>query len=284
MSNKMLSLTGTTPLDKALQYLVTSNSKTGVRLSTCNEVDKNRLRQRFAYQALIYSTGMQHKEASWFSIAQECQWMGITCNANKTVSRFVLPGTLLLGDYLTGTIPEDVGLWTGLTYFDVTNNRLAGSLPSSIGLWTGLKYFFVSDNQLAGSLPSAIGLWTGLTRFNVFNNILAGSLPSSIGLWTGLKLFYVLNNRLVGPLPSSIGSWTNLTGFDVSYNRLQGTVPKDVSKWTSIEEAYFNSNMFTGTMPTIGNGFCPKKTTVGNLFADCKSEIVCSCCNICRGI
>jgi Leucine-rich repeat (LRR) protein len=204
LSKQTLSLTGTTPLGGALQYLIVSNNKTGVKLSTCNPADQNRLRQRFAYLALIYSNGKQGQEAAWFPSSNECDWKGITCNANKTV-----------------------------------------------------------------------------TKLNFYRRILQGIIPADVGLWTGLTNFIVGFNQLVGSLPSSIGAWTGLTEFDVSNNQLTGTVPNDVSNWTSIKYAYLEGNMFKGKMPVIGNLFCPATTKVGQLWADCKSEIECDCCNSC---
>jgi hypothetical protein len=281
LSNKTLSLSGNTSWDGALQYLIASNNKTGVQLSTCNPADQNRLRNRFAYLALIYSTGMQGQEATWFANPNECQWTGISCDANKIV--WILS---LSSKGLQGTIPDDVGLWTGLKYFYASSNRLGGSLPSSIGAWTRLIEFIVRGSQLGGSLPSSIGLWSRLTFFDVRENQLIGSVPSSIGAWAGVTIFDVNNNQLIGSLPSSIGAWARITDFRVYNNQLVGTVPNEVSKWTSIKSAYFHSNMFNGTMPVIGKDYCPKTAPPDpalQLWADCNTpEIVCGCCNVCK--
>jgi hypothetical protein len=226
LSNQTLSLSGTTPLDKALQQLVTSNDDALVQLSTCFDADKKRLNQRFAYLAFAFSTGKG--DTDWFTGPRECQWTGVTCNGNNEVARLNFHQT-----GLKGTIPDDVGLWTSLTFFGADRNDLAGSLPSSIGLWTSLLQFDVSLNFLSGSLPSTIGLWTRIFEF------------------------FVLSNQLTG------------------------SVPVDVSNWTSTKRAYIFDNMFNGTMPAFGNGFCPKRGNGEALFADCKSEIFCECCNQC---
>jgi hypothetical protein len=204
LSGQTLSLTGTNPLDLALQQLVASNAMVGVQLSTCFSGDMDRLRQRFAYLAFMYSTG-KGSSADWFANPNECQWLGVSCVGGSTVSRLNLPSRRLLG-----TIPADVGLWTGLANFNVAGNLLVGSLPSSIGLWTGL------------------------------------------------------------------------ITFDVQTNQLTGTVPQAVSQWTSIKGALFHRNMFIGTMPMIGSNFCPRQTgSDESLIANCKSQIVCTCCSHC---
>jgi hypothetical protein len=53
-----------------------------------------------------------------------------------------------------------------LTYFDVSGNDLTGALPNSIGQWTDLNYFNVFSNvALTGTLPASIGNWTALYYF-----------------------------------------------------------------------------------------------------------------------
>jgi hypothetical protein len=157
-------------LDRALQYLIASNDRTGVRLSTCNAVDKDRLRQRFAYLALIYSTGKQ--DAQWTSSPDECEWVGISCKG-KTVNAISLDNK-----GLQGTIPDDVGLWTGLTVFYVPTNVLAGSLPSSIGMWTSLVTFDVSINALGGTVPKEVSKWTRLIIGAFHRNNFGGTMPA----------------------------------------------------------------------------------------------------------
>jgi hypothetical protein len=239
-----------------VQSLDASNGRVGVQLSTCNQAGRDRLRQRYAYLAMIQSTGKGNM-TSWFNRSDECQWTGFFCN----------------------------GLTVSL---DLSKRGLVGTIPDDVGLWTNADAFRVEENALVGSLPSSIGKWTSLTYFSVFKNRIVGTLPSLIGAWKGISYFNAANNQLVGTLPSSIGNWTGIFTFDVSTNQLGGTVPTDVSKWTSLETSQlssvlFYSNMFTGTMPSFGNKYCPKNKTGGLLQADCgaSKEIVCVCCNGC---
>jgi hypothetical protein len=171
LSGQTLSLTGTTPLDLALQQLVASNAMAGVQLSTCLSGDMDRLRQRFAYLALMYSTG-KGSSADWFANPNECQWLGVSCVGGSTVSQLGISRRSLLG-----TIPADVGLWTGLTHFNVGGNQLVGSLPSSIGLWTSLKFFQVAINQLVGTVPQAVSQWTSIQTAKFERNMFSGTMP-----------------------------------------------------------------------------------------------------------
>jgi hypothetical protein len=187
-------LSGNTPLDKALQQLIVSSDNPKSDLSICIDEDRRRLNQRFAYLALMFSTNGKDRP-SWFGSPNECAWTGITCNGN-TVTKLELSYL-----WLEGTIPDDVGLWTGLTDFNVYGNALAGSLPSSIGAWTGLTWLNVGFNNFVGSLPSSIGLWTGLRNFDVGSNQLVGIVPKEVSKWTFIQEAYFDTNMFVGTMP-----------------------------------------------------------------------------------
>jgi hypothetical protein len=172
LSKKKLSLSGTTPLDRALQYLVSSNKSPRVQLDTCIQADKDRLYQRFAYLALVFSAG-KDLATDWYDDANECQWTGVSCTG-KTIT-----GLALNRQGLQGSIPDDVGLWTGLTTFDVGSNQLGGSLPSSIGSWTNVTYVDVHDNRLSGTIPNDVSQWKSITEASFSHNTFVGSMPRS---------------------------------------------------------------------------------------------------------
>jgi hypothetical protein len=169
LSNKTLSLYGSSPLDRALLQLIASNEKVGVQLSTCSDADKSRLKQRFAYLAFAYS--MRKGGTDWFAKPNECEWTGITCTGTA-VKMLSLPRQAL-----NGTIPDDVGLWSGLLTFNVNSNQLVGPLPPSIGLWTNITIFSVYNNQLAGTVPKEVSKWTSLQEAYLFQNMFFGIMP-----------------------------------------------------------------------------------------------------------
>ena len=55
-------------------------------------------------------------------------------------------------DYLTGTIPKELGNWKKIEAFLVTDNFLKGSLPSSFSGHEFLGTIFVQKNDLNGTL------------------------------------------------------------------------------------------------------------------------------------
>jgi hypothetical protein len=301
LSNQTLSVNGFSPLDQALLRLLVSNGRKRVRLSTCNEADRTRLRQRYAYFALVFSTQVSEKANS--DNDNECKWDGLTCNQNGMVTELYFRQ---LG--LTGSIPADVGLWTGLLAVTLEDNDLTGALPTTIALWTNISYFNVGYNKLSGVLPSSMGTWASLTSLDVSSNQYNGQLPSFVGAWANLYNFDISDNKFTGPLPASIGEWTSITyinifsnGFSAplpasigawtklvyfyaSQNKINGTVPNGVANWTSINEVNLAGNSLSGSIPTIGTNFCPKNISNGVLYdlrADCPQEVICVCCNFC---
>jgi hypothetical protein len=152
--------------------------------------------------------------------------------------------------YLTGTLPDSIGLCTALTYFDVSRNiALTGTLPNSIGQWTALTYFNVGGNGINGTVPDSVGQWNDLILFHVSGNGLYGHLPNSIGQWTALTYFDISLNYLNGTLPESIGQWTALTSFSVIENfGVTGTLPKNIGKWTALKYFNIDSIALNGTL------------------------------------
>jgi hypothetical protein len=168
--------------------LVDSNNQTGVQLSTCIALHKERLQQRFAYLALQHSTGAG-SIASMSDDPPECSWEGVACS---NIGRMT---DIYLGDRtLKGSIPADVGLWTSLMVLELQNNELTRSLPSSIGAWTGMMSFDVSNNRLNGTLPTTIGTWSRLRKYAVNKNgfVNLARIPNQ---WTALQEAYLQGSQ-----------------------------------------------------------------------------------------
>jgi hypothetical protein len=270
LSNRTIVANGPTPEDQALSYLIVNDTTFNfTQLLTLNSMMTNmvqfRIRQRYALLTLWFQQAFTNTtwDASdgWLVNANECSWFRIFCTSidlNGTVgTQNVVTAVELYSNTMKGTIPADLGLLTALTYFDVDNNALTGTLPASIGQWTALTYVDVGDNALTGTLPASIGQWTAMTSFNVYNNALTGTMPASIGQWAAL------------------------IRVDVGINLLTGTIPASIGNWSQIRYAFFQANQFSGTMP---NGICPYINATINAFlwADCKSEINCTCCTYCN--
>jgi hypothetical protein len=154
------------------------------------------------------------------------------------------------------------------------------NLGGDVGMQNVVTAVNLFSNNVNGTIPADLGWLTALTYFHIGVNTLMGTLPASIGQWTALKYFDAGVNTLIGTLPVSIGQWTALTAFYVNTNEMTGTIPASIGNWSQIKGAYFHSNQFTGTMP---DGICPyiNATIYDTLWADCQTEINCTCCTKC---
>ena len=135
---------------------------------------------------------------------------------------------------LSGTIPA---MPTQVVTYDISDNVLTGPIPVSLPL--GLSYYNVSNNRITGALPSftSTSLITYDASVNLFNS---GGIPS---LPPNLQTLFIFNNSLVG----SITFQTFLKRFDGSFNKFAGTMaqfPKDLLYFKA------NDNLLTGTLPT----------------------------------
>jgi hypothetical protein len=268
LSDQTISMNGKNPEDQALKYLIeTDQTFTAAEILTLKSKTSNvvqfRISQRYALLTLFFQQTLIQPWKSivgWLVNANECTWFGISC------------ASIDLG--------ATVGTQNVVTKVDFLGNNIKGTIPADLGLLTALRYFDVSKNALTGTLPASIGQWTTLTDFRVNDNALTGTLPASIGQWTAFKGFDVNGNTMTGTLPAYIGQWTALTFFRVSSNALTGTIPASIGNWSQIKFAFFQNSQFTGTMP---NGICRyiDETNGEGLFADCVSEITCSCCTTC---
>ena len=142
------------------------------------------LTERDALIALYNSTdGANWKiNTGWLGAAgTECDWYGITCSGGS-ISQILL-----------------------------SNNFLTRSIPAELGNLTNLERLYLHNNSLAGSIPAELGDLTNLTHLYLYNNALTGSIPAELGDLTNLVYLYLYFNSLSGSIPAELGNLTNLT-------------------------------------------------------------------------
>jgi Lamin Tail Domain len=240
---------GTTPEDRALQWLVFSDK---LKLTPNSEANKARLRQHFAlltwgFQPVSGDT-LVSTQAQWnLSAANECDWYN---KQNPYYWKFQCEN----GQVTT--------IGTAQYY---SSYSYVGTLPPDLCWLTAMKTVSFPSAGMAGTLPTQLGWWTDLTTFDLSNGIMTSTIPSSIGAWTAIVTMNIQSN-----------------------NKLSGTVPSTVSAWTALQTANFFGTNLTGVMPTFGvGGFCPKNKIGMALTADCyngtgKAKISCICCSDCK--
>ncbi|GER31045.1 leucine-rich repeat (LRR) family protein [Striga asiatica] len=122
-----------------------------------------------------------------------------TSLGNSTVSVLVLANN----NFQSSCLPTGIGNMAGtLQEIVLTNAGLGGCLPDEVGLLTQLTVFDVSFNNLIGSLPESMGKMRGLEQLNVAGNRLSGKIPESICMLPRLENFTYSGNYFCGE-PSS---------------------------------------------------------------------------------
>ncbi|XP_042424202.1 probable LRR receptor-like serine/threonine-protein kinase At1g53440 isoform X2 [Zingiber officinale] len=141
----------------------------------------------------------------------------------------------LARNYLNGTIPVK---WGTLRLTDLTllGNRISGRIPEEIGNITSLTSLVLEANLLEGSIPEGLDNLSNLTRLFLSSNNLIGELPESLGNLRNLKDFRIDGNPISGRIPSFIGNWTNLQRFDMQGTSMEGPFPRSFSSLVSITE------------------------------------------------
>lgn len=89
---------------------------------------------------------------------------------------------------MDGTLPEE--LYSGLSsleQIDLTGAKFSGTISPSLGLWSHLEDFFIADNNFSGQIPEEIGTLTNLERLTLNGNAFATqSIPDSLCRLQGL--------------------------------------------------------------------------------------------------
>jgi hypothetical protein len=117
-------------------------------------------------------------------------------------------------NFLTGTVPSEVGKATSLKYLIISENPLEGTIPSELGKLEELINLGMNNNQLNGAIPSSLGQLNKLTNLELNNNVLTGSVPVGIVQNKTYVNFNVYGNQLSDLTP--VDEWDICTGISNS--------------------------------------------------------------------
>ncbi|XP_073006581.1 receptor-like protein 45 [Typha latifolia] len=106
----------------------------------------------------------------------------------------------LSSNYLSGTIPQEIGGLATLKNLNLSGNRLIGNIPETMGGLRSLESLDLSNNELYGEIPPTLSVLTFLSYLNLSYNNLSGRIPSGQQLQTlDDPSIYKGNNNLCGP-------------------------------------------------------------------------------------
>ncbi|CDY50942.1 BnaC03g74420D [Brassica napus] len=174
------------------------------------------------------------------------------------------------GNRLGGHLPASIAnLSIKLRGLNLGKNFISGSIPHDIGRLVNLQTLGLQENQLKGLLPTSIGkLLQKQLSVRQTKNSFEGTIPLSIGNCTSLRFLWIGSNRLDGPIPWEIMGTQSLVELDVSGNSLTGYLPKDVGRLGNLVTLAAADNKLSGKIPpSLGN--CLPMVTLflqGNYF------------------
>ncbi|KAF5780773.1 putative protein kinase RLK-Pelle-DLSV family [Helianthus annuus] len=138
-------------------------------------------------------------------------------------------------NYINGTIPSSFSRLS-VSILSLLGNRLSGPIPEEIGGMSTLEELVIEDNLLGGPLPRNLGRLSRLRRFLASANNFTGTIPESYGRLTNLEDFRIDGSSLSGRIPDFIGNWTNLTRLDLQGTSMEGPIPSTISRLTKLKE------------------------------------------------
>ncbi|KAG8058141.1 hypothetical protein GUJ93_ZPchr0002g25931 [Zizania palustris] len=208
---------------------------------------------------------------SWQDGTDCCQWEGITCSRDRTVTDVSLASRSIQGqispslgsltglmrlnlshNLLSGALPQELMSSSSIIVIDISFNRLNGDLnelPSSTPA-RPLQVLNISSNLFTGQFPLSIwGVMKNLVALNASNNSFTGHIPSNF--CTNSPTFAVLelsHNQFSGSIPTGLGSCSMLRVLKAGHNNLSGTLPDELFNATSLEHLSFADNNLQGTL------------------------------------
>ncbi|OWM81123.1 hypothetical protein CDL15_Pgr007154 [Punica granatum] len=156
----------------------------------------------------------------------------------------------LPGNYLSGTVPSELGNCKTLRAIDLSFNSLSGEIPKEIWALPKLSDLIMWANNLTGEIPEGICRnGRNLETLILNNNLISGSIPQSIANCTNMVWVSLSSNRLTGSIHSGIGNLRNLAILQLGNNSLTGMIPMEIGNCRSLIWLDLNSNELTGPVP-----------------------------------
>jgi Leucine-rich repeat (LRR) protein len=206
---------------------------------------------------------MPGTEGSWFGVLVVGDHVTAVALNNNWLSGSIpseignlggLAALALNDNQLGGSIPPELGNLGGLAALALNNNLVEGSIPSELGNLGGLAALALNNNLLSGSIPAELGNLGGLAALALNNNLLSGSIPAALGNLGGLAALALNNNRLSGSIPSELGNLGNLAALALNNNRLSGSIPAELGNLVKLAALALNDNQLSGSIPpALGN-------------------------------
>ncbi|KAM3280428.1 hypothetical protein ACQJBY_047302 [Aegilops geniculata] len=154
---------------------------------------------------------------------------------------------LLLGNNLSGQVPQSIRKLSALTKLSLGENNLSGTIEGWVGDLKGLVVLYLQSNSFTGLIPSSIGKLAQLTYLYIGENKFEGHIPAIMGNLP-LSRLHLGDNNFQGYIPSNFGNLQELVLLNLSHNNLQGDIPQ-ISNLNQLTSLDLSSNKLTGKIP-----------------------------------
>ncbi|XP_014758490.1 probable LRR receptor-like serine/threonine-protein kinase At3g47570 isoform X2 [Brachypodium distachyon] len=159
---------------------------------------------------------------------------------------------LYLDDNLfTGPIPPTLGQLHNLFILKLSKNMFSGEIPPSIGNLNQLSELYLQENQLSGSVPTSLAGCQKLVALNLSSNTLTGNI-SGLMFSKLNQLSWLLDlshNQFTYSIPVELGSLMNLGSLNLSHNKLAGKIPSTLGACVRLESLRLEGNLLQGSIP-----------------------------------
>ncbi|XP_031110652.1 receptor-like protein kinase HSL1 [Ipomoea triloba] len=181
----------------------------------------------------------------WNSTSSPCDWPGISCNSNRSVTRISHSRM-----YTEGSFPDSTILCqlNNLVSINFSSNSLWGTIPANLSTCSKLETLDLSTNYLKGKIPGELFSMKTLRSLNLRNNMLFGEIPTPMVAYSleSLDLSYNLLNESI---PKDIGNLYNLSYLDLSMNSFSGSIPYDIGNLYNLGYLDLSINSLSGPIP-----------------------------------
>jgi hypothetical protein len=206
-----------TPQRKALIWMATDKN--------VNSIEHTEKLQRFVLGVFFYATNQVpnfnedqpepwRAADKWMSTAHSCDWMGVTCNADKEITTIDLEK-----NRLSGSLPPELKIIAKhLVTLDLTSNSISmrdDDFDVFLSM-SSLKTLLMDDNYLYydSGLPPQFGAMINMEKLRLSYNLFEGALESEdqpvLGAMTKLTHLEMESNFLTGALPTAIAQMPQL--------------------------------------------------------------------------
>ena len=210
--------------------------------------------------------GVDVRDGRVISLGFDCEDFGDSCDLSSPheTLRGSIPAEigdftgiehlLLGGDAFSGPLPPEIGKLTALKWFAIRGVSPGAALPHEIGNLESLERLEINGKMFSGALPPEIGNLSNLISLSISATDISGSIPKEIGELERLGRLSLSDNNFSGPIPLEIGNLKNLGKLSISTSQISGSIPSEIGNLTNLNWLHLAGNELTGSIPPeIGN-------------------------------